>query len=339
MESAEKQVSQAVTTVSVLVAVYNAERFLAKCLDSLLAQTMADVQVICVDDASTDGSAALLADYARRDDRVEVVTLESNQGQAHARNVGLKQARGRFIAYLDSDDWMAPDALAQAVATFKAHPLTDCVLLRLMNYYGDTQGVEEYGMARFDMLSGREAMEKSLDWTIHGCYVARRWLYERYQYDESRRAYSDDNTTRLHYLISREVRECDGAYYYRNNMKSVTRAVSPLRFEQLGANESMRDMLRSEGVGPRLLARYETLRWLTLVDTYMFYHCHGRQLGAEGRRRGLAEMRRVWHGIDRSQIDQRISRKMGYRPMSSWALFRAQEWLYFTLRGLLGKNK
>lgn len=327
------------TQVTVLVAVYNAERYLAQCLDSLLAQTMADIQVICIDDASTDGSAALLDDYARRDNRVEVVTLVTNKGQAHARNVGLKQARGRFIAYLDSDDWMAPDALEQAVATFQQHPLTDCVLLRLVNYYGDTQRVEEYAMERFGVLSGREAMEKSLDWAIHGCYVARRCLYERYQYDESRRAYSDDNTTRLHYLMSREVRECAGTYFYRHNTASVTHSASARRFDQLGANESMRDALRSEGAGPRLLARYETLRWLTLVDTYMFYHCHGRQLTANERRYGLEEMHRVWRGIDRSQIDHRLSRKMGYCPMSSWALFRAQEWLYFTLRGLLGKNK
>ena len=72
--------------VTVLVAVYNAERFLPQCLDSLLAQTMSDFQVICIDDASTDRSLQVLNTYALRDLRIEVVRLLENRGQAHARN-------------------------------------------------------------------------------------------------------------------------------------------------------------------------------------------------------------------------------------------------------------
>ena len=79
--------------VSVLVAVYNAEPFLSKCLDSLVNQTLKDIQIICVDDASIDGSLALLRDYAARDSRIEVITLQANQGQAHARNVALQQMK------------------------------------------------------------------------------------------------------------------------------------------------------------------------------------------------------------------------------------------------------
>ena len=80
--------------VSVLVAVYNAGQFLARCLDSLLGQTLSDIQVICVDDASTDGSLRLLNDYALRDMRIDVLRLQDNCGQAHARNVGLSVAQG-----------------------------------------------------------------------------------------------------------------------------------------------------------------------------------------------------------------------------------------------------
>ena len=80
--------------VTVLVAVYNAEAWLARSLDSLLAQTMRDLQIVCIDDASTDGSLQLLQQYAEHDERIEVMALSENHGQAYARNQGLQRAQG-----------------------------------------------------------------------------------------------------------------------------------------------------------------------------------------------------------------------------------------------------
>ena len=94
--------------VSVLVAVYNAEAFLPQCLDSLLGQTFHDIQVICTDDCSTDGSLKILQDYAARDTRIEVLTLSENGGQAHARNEGLKHAGGEYLSFLDDNPSPSP---------------------------------------------------------------------------------------------------------------------------------------------------------------------------------------------------------------------------------------
>ena len=97
------------------MAVYNSEAFLKESIDSLLGQTMKEIQVVCVDDASTDGSLAILNGYAQRDSRVEVIHLVENKGQAHARNVGLRHARGEYVCMLDADDSFSPDALSEAV--------------------------------------------------------------------------------------------------------------------------------------------------------------------------------------------------------------------------------
>ena len=70
---------------SLLVAVYNAERYLSACLDSLVGQTLRDIQIICIDDASTDNSWNILQRYAERDCRIELIRLDTNAGQAHAR--------------------------------------------------------------------------------------------------------------------------------------------------------------------------------------------------------------------------------------------------------------
>ncbi len=326
--------------VSVLVAVYNAADYLPACLDSLKRQSLADLQVICVDDASTDGSLAVLQSYQQDDSRIEVVHLDENRGQAHARNVALRQASGEYICFVDSDDWLSDDALEKAVATFDTHPLTDCVLFRLVYCEQDsTLMFRDYPQPPFEVLTGREAFRKSLDWTVHGVYMVRGDLHRQFPYDETCRAYSDDNTTRIHYYYSREVRSCQGTYFYRINALSVTLKASVRRFDYLRANESMRRQLLGLGVGQELLDEYENCRWLNLVDVYMFYHVHGRELTPEERRYGLSELHRAWAGIDRRAIEEGTTAKFGYRPCKSWGLFRVQEWLYFTLRGLIGRNR
>lgn len=324
--------------VSVLVAVYNAEPYLVKCLDSLMSQTLSDIQIICVDDVSTDGSLKLLKDYAQHDSRIEVYSMAENSGQAKARNEGLKHARGQYVAFLDSDDWMAADALERVVDVFDSHTDTDCVIMRVL--YTDENGQQhDYAEEVPLLMTGQEAFEKSLVWNIHGWYVARRELYDTWPYDDTCKSYSDDNTTRIHYYHSREVRYApDAVYYYRCHSQSVTQNVSPRRFDYLRANESMRRQLLELGVRQELLDMYENHRWLNLVDVYMFYHVHGSQLTSDERMYGLQELHRVWAAIDRTALNKKTTAKFGYRPCCSWRLFRLQEWLYFTLRGFLGKN-
>ena len=325
--------------VSILVAVYNVENYLSKCLDSLLAQTYQNIQILCVDDCSTDHSLQILHDYAQRDHRIEVYKMEFNSGQAKVRNEALKHAKGKYVAFLDSDDWLAPDSIEQTMKVFCQHSQTDCVLMRVLTV--DEKGIErDYDKPIPSCLTGRDAFNLSIDcWGIHGCYVARKELYEQWPYDDTCMAYSDDNTTHLHYYHSREVRYAqDARYYYRSYSQSVTHCVSVRRFDYLKANESMKRQLIDMNVDNDTIALYENQRWLVLVDCYMFYHVHGHELSNTDRTYGLAEMHRVWEHIDRRLLNKKTIAKFGYRPCSRWWLFRCQEWLYFTLRGILGKN-
>jgi len=179
------------TSVTVLIAVYNAAPYLKCCLDSLLAQSLESWQAVCVDDASTDHSLALLREYAALDHRIEVISFQENQGQAHARNVALQQARGQYTCFLDADDWLSPDALQQAVSQMNDN--TDCVLFDLRYEYADGSS-EPYPMTTFEQLTGEEAFLRSLDWQIHGVYMVRTLLHQRFPFDETCRTYSDDRT-------------------------------------------------------------------------------------------------------------------------------------------------
>lgn len=103
--------SSGIPLVSVIVPAYNAQLVLARCLDSILAQTESRLEVIVVDDGSTDATAEVLARYAAQDGRVRAVYAE-NAGVSAARNRAIALARGEYIAFADSDDWLEPDALA-----------------------------------------------------------------------------------------------------------------------------------------------------------------------------------------------------------------------------------
>ncbi len=109
--------------VSVVIPVYNVEPYLPACLDSVLTQTLPEIEVLCVDDASTDGSAAVLAAYEEKDARIRAVYLMENRGQGYCRNTGIEAAKGEYLYLLDSDDMITPEALAELYAAAKAEDL------------------------------------------------------------------------------------------------------------------------------------------------------------------------------------------------------------------------
>ena len=102
-------------TVSIIVPVYRVAETLGRCVDSILHQEFKDLELLLVDDGSTDGSAALCDAYARQDDRVRVFH-QQNQGVSAARNLGLQYAQGEYLQFADSDDWLAPDATKRLVS-------------------------------------------------------------------------------------------------------------------------------------------------------------------------------------------------------------------------------
>lgn len=99
--------------VSVIIPVYNVENYLRQCLDSVVNQTLREIEIICVNDSSTDGSLAILEEYAKKDSRVQVIT-QPNAGAGAARNRGMDLAKGEYLSFLDSDDFFEPAMLEKA---------------------------------------------------------------------------------------------------------------------------------------------------------------------------------------------------------------------------------
>ena len=121
--------------VSVIIPVYNVEQYLRQCLDSVVNQTLKDIEIICVNDSSTDNSLAILNEYAARDSRIKVIT-QPNGGAGAARNNGLSASTGKYLSFLDSDDFFEPDMLELAYEKAEEDK-ADFVVFQSDQYYTD----------------------------------------------------------------------------------------------------------------------------------------------------------------------------------------------------------
>lgn len=133
--------------ISVIIPVYNVENCLAYCLDSILAQTFGDFEVICINDGSTDNSLNILREYEKKDKRVHVISKE-NGGMSSARNRGLQAAQGKYISFIDSDDFITPDMFDRLYQRAE-QAQADITICNLILYFEDTG---KYGYYRDEVL-------------------------------------------------------------------------------------------------------------------------------------------------------------------------------------------
>ncbi len=147
--------------VSVLMAVYNGEKYLREAVDSILNQTFSDYEFIIVNDGSTDGTSAILENYARRDTRIRLVCNEKNLGLTVSLNKGLKLANGEFVARMDSDDISMPERFEKQVSYLRTHKECLAVGSRIISIDADGDPI-----CREQQGSSHEEIEKML---LRGC--------------------------------------------------------------------------------------------------------------------------------------------------------------------------
>ena len=138
--------------ISVIIPVYNVEDYLRECLDSICNQTFDDIEIICVNDGSTDSSPEILNEYARKDSRVKIIS-QNNQGLAASRNNGYALAQGKYIYFIDSDDYLQEDALEKLYNNAISND-SDMVLFKFQKV-DDFKNVHKRGVAfRIDNILG-----------------------------------------------------------------------------------------------------------------------------------------------------------------------------------------
>lgn len=177
MDAAEDSDETAAPTISVVLPVHNGERFLRAALDSILAQTLTDFELIAVDDCSTDSTPSILAEYANSDSRIRVLTNPDNRKLPASLNRGFAEARADWLTWTSDDNLMLPETLERLGAARRDYPQADII-------HADYRVIDEHGSSSAVVETG-PASRLLLDNTIGCCFLYRREVDERLGgYDE-----------------------------------------------------------------------------------------------------------------------------------------------------------
>ncbi len=209
--------------LSIIIPVYQVAVTLARCLDSLIAQEFRDWQGILIDDASTDGSGALCDDYVKRDHRFQVTHLRHNGGLSAARNVGLDKARGEYVTFVDSDDFIEPDTLKTLFEVLRTHPDYDLLEYPVYEHYGSKN------MHRL-IFPRKEYTDPLVYWLQGGAYrhaYACNKIYKREVFKDVK--FPEGRNFEDVYTLPKVLEKCQliattdaGLYYYCHNKKGIT---------------------------------------------------------------------------------------------------------------------
>ena len=217
--------------VSVIVPVYNVRRYLGACVDSLLGQTWPCLEVILVNDGSTDGSEQLCDEYADRDSRVKVIH-QINAGAANAKNAGLDVAHGDYIAFMDSDDWAEPDWLEKMLSAAKAKDADVVECNFRMDYVDGSEDGNAAGTFRETLFETRDYLRHYPNqWTcaLFWNKLFRADLLKNVRFHTERRCVDDEFFTYKAVTGANRVqRITDVLYHYRQRRSSVTQSEKTL---------------------------------------------------------------------------------------------------------------
>ena len=266
--------------ISIVIPVYNVEAYLERCLDSVLAQTYQNLEIILVDDGSTDSSTQVVDRYAHKDSRV-VVIHQTNGGLSNARNHGINVANGEYLTFIDSDDYVATDYveyLYQLLA--KNNFQSKLALCSLKTIFTQTGGFIDAGNGSEQTLSGEKAIEMmcyhDLVDTCAYAKLAKKELYDKVRFPEGK--LFEDIATTYKLFDQCETVECGfvAKYFYMIRGNSiVTSEFKPSKLDLLAMTDEMASYvnqkypsLKAATLRRQVYARFSTLNQMLTVTDY-----------------------------------------------------------------------
>lgn len=211
---------------SLIMPAYNAEKYISEAIDSVIAQTYENWELIIVDDGSTDRTAEIVDRYHNNDQRIIVVHQKNSGTAAAARNTALNFVTGDYVQMIDADDLFQENLLAEFNNKLNIDGLDiivpNCICFE-NDRIGDIYWEKDAPINDYDsVISGEKAFELSLDWTIHGFFVVKKEIILKVKYDPEL-INGDELTTRKFLYNANRVGFVNSYYYYRRNMESTTK--------------------------------------------------------------------------------------------------------------------
>lgn len=300
--SEEKQVPE----ISVIIPVYNVEKFVGRCLSSLVGQTFRDFEVVAVNDGSTDSSAEILGHFAEKYDFIRVVT-QANAGMSAARNAGMRAARGNYLAFVDSDDYVAPtflEELYRACVEYGA----DISCCYYYYHFIDNDFLFEYPFRCKGVFNKAEAMNKLLrDVQIQSLVwnkLYRRELFTGYGVTFPSMTFEDMATANRIFAHAERVVVIDRPLYYYNQHSSSTLATMNTNKinDFIRAVAMVRISLEKNGLYEKYKKSYQKLIRKTCNCCYLYVlKIHTEKKCMKG---CMANMRRVSRALKHYSADE-----------------------------------
>lgn len=211
--------------ISIIVPVYNVEKYIKRCVDSLLEQTYSDIEIILVDDGAKDNSGSLCDDLAKNDDRIKVFHKE-NGGLSSARNYGIEKATGDYVCFVDSDDYVSPDYCRKMIEVSQSEN-ADIVVCNYIRFSGErcTESIDSTDayqvFNRVDALKNLYALDGER-YTLAWNKLYKRSVIADIRYPES--LINEDEFTTYKFLLNADkiVTMDDVLYFYFKNDNSIT---------------------------------------------------------------------------------------------------------------------
>ena len=217
--------------VSIIVPVYNVEQYLRKCLDSLIHQTLREIEIIIVNDCSPDGSQAIIDEYVQKDGRVKIIVHQENLGLGGARNTGIDAAKGKYIAFVDSDDWVELNAY-EYLYTLAEKEQVDVIAFSFRSCTEDNTVLSySHHLLENKWTNTKEILQAHFNYQIKTSVCMKLYKTELFNknhiYFPVHRLYEDLATT-IHILAhTQKILQIDQPFYfYRTNTSSITRTLS-----------------------------------------------------------------------------------------------------------------
>lgn len=234
--------------ISVIIPVYKVEKYLCRCVDSVLEQTYTNMEIILVDDGSPDNCPVMCDEYARQDSRVKVIHQE-NAGLSGARNAGIDMAQGQWLAFVDSDDYLAADFLERL---YQACVDTGSSLSVCRWEYVRGETIPEHGTGETRVYTGREMLANL--YVPDGAYFVVAWnkLYRKELFEDIRyplgRIHEDEATTyRIYDKVKKAAYVDRSLYGYFVTPVSITRGFNPKRMDWVTAVAERLDFFEQKG--------------------------------------------------------------------------------------------
>lgn len=265
--------------VSIILPIYNVQEYLAEALDSVVGQTLQDLEIICVDDGSTDGSLDIIREYAAKDPRIVVIT-GPNGGYGKAMNKGLDRATGEYVGIVEPDDYVDPNMYDELYRVAKSHNL-DLVKSDFYRFTRDQQGKEHLQYELLDKTRTRYAQvlcpaqdPSCIRFTLNtwtGIY--RREFLEAYhiRHNETPGASFQDNGFFFQTFVRAQRAMIVGKAYYHNRRDNPNSSVkSKAKVYCMNIEyDFIRDLLMRE---PELWERFQYMYWWKKYHNYWFTH-------------------------------------------------------------------